>query len=67
MPVGRMKATSLRERLLVATLPAEERENGRRFLAALSLVEEKLRRVEDELLGRTRSHVSTIGQIGSPV
>lgn len=59
-----MSQTSLKDRLLVATLPEEERENGRRLLAALSLIEAKLREVERELERRTRSHVPTISQIG---
>jgi octaprenyl-diphosphate synthase len=59
-----MSQPSLRDRLLVSTLAPAERENGRRFLSALSLVEGKLRRVEDELLTRTRSPIPTIGEIG---
>lgn len=59
-----MTETSLRERLLVATLPAEERENGRRLLQALACVEDKLKLVERELETRTRSNTPTIGLIG---
>src|SRR5512135_3862214 len=59
-----MSQPSLRDRLLVSTLPPAERENGRRFLSALALVETKLRRVEEELLSRTRSPIGTIAEIG---
>jgi len=59
-----MSQTSLKDRLLVSALPADERENGRRFLSALSLIEDKLRSVEDLLRTRTRSDVGTIAQIG---
>jgi octaprenyl-diphosphate synthase len=59
-----MSQTSLKDRLLISTLPPAERENGRRFLSALSLVEAKLALVEKELLERTRSPIPTIGQIG---
>lgn len=59
-----MSQTSLRERLLVATLPAEERENGKRLLRALSLIEGKLRLVEEEMERRTRSKIPTIALIG---
>jgi octaprenyl-diphosphate synthase len=59
-----MHQTSLKDRLLVSTMPAHERENGRRFLSALALVETKLRRVETELLSRTRSPIDTIAEIG---
>lgn len=59
-----MNQPSLKDRLLVSTLPPHERENGRRFLSALSLVEAKLRSVETELLERTRSPIGTIAQIG---
>jgi octaprenyl-diphosphate synthase len=60
----RMSQPSLRDRLLVSTLPQGERENGRRFLSALALVETKLRRVEEQLLSRTRSPIGTIAEIG---
>jgi octaprenyl-diphosphate synthase len=59
-----MNQPSLKDRLLVSTLPQEERENGRRFLSALALVETKLRLVEEELLSRTRSPIGTIAEIG---
>ena len=59
-----MEPTSLKDRLLVSALPAEERENGRRLLHALGLVEAKLKRVEDELRHRTASPVPTISLIG---
>jgi octaprenyl-diphosphate synthase len=59
-----MSQTSLKDRLLVATLPAEERENGRRLLLALAPIEAKLKRVEAELLARTRSPIPTISMIG---
>src|ERR1700682_1072185 len=59
-----MTQTSLKDRLLVATLPAEERENGRRLLLALAPIEAKLKRVETELLDRTRSPIPTISMIG---
>ncbi|HKC25732.1 MAG TPA: polyprenyl synthetase family protein [Thermoanaerobaculia bacterium] len=59
-----MSQPSLRDRLLVSTLPHGERENGRRFLSALALVETKLRSVEEQLLSRTRSPIGTIAEIG---
>ena len=59
-----MVETSLKDRLLLSTLPAEERENGRRFLTALSLVEGKLKQVEEELAARSRSPIPTVGEIG---
>ena len=59
-----MHQPSLKDRLLVSALPPREAENGRRFLAALRLVEEKLQRVEAELVERTRSSIPTIAQIG---
>ena len=59
-----MSQTSLKDRLLVATLPAEERENGRRLLTALSPIEGKLRDVETALVERTRSGIPTISLIG---
>ena len=59
-----MSQTSLKDRLLVATLPAEERENGRRLLTALAPIEAKLRDVEDVLIERTRSGIPTIALIG---
>jgi len=59
-----MAQPSLRDRLLVSALPPRERENGRRFLSALSLVEGKLKRVEAELMTRTRSPIGTIAEIG---
>ncbi|HYN40255.1 MAG TPA: polyprenyl synthetase family protein, partial [Thermoanaerobaculia bacterium] len=59
-----MNSTSLTDRLLLANLPVEERANGQRLVRALSLVEEKLRGVEDELERRTRSDVPTISLIG---
>src|SRR5436305_1484116 len=59
-----MHQQSLKDRLLVSTLPPAERENGRRFLSALSLVEMKLKKVETELLSRTRSPIDTIAEIG---
>lgn len=59
-----MSETSLRDRLLTSTLPAEERENGRRLLAALSSIEFKLKQVEAELERRTQSTVPTIALIG---
>lgn len=60
----RMSQTSLKDRLLVATLPAEERENGRRLLRALAPIEAKLRDVETVLIERTRSGIPTIALIG---
>ena len=59
-----MNQTSLKDRLLLSTLPNEERESGRRLLAALGLVEGKLKQVEAELELRTRSAVPTIALIG---
>lgn len=59
-----MNSTSLTDRLLLANLPDEERANGQRLVRALSLVEGKLRGVEDELVQRTRSEVPTISLIG---
>ncbi|MEO6324527.1 MAG: polyprenyl synthetase family protein [Thermoanaerobaculia bacterium] len=59
-----MSETSLRDRLLTATLPALERENGRRLLAALSSIEFKLKQVESELERRTQSPIPTISLIG---
>ncbi len=59
-----MSQTSLKDRLLVATLPAEERENGRRLLSALAPIEAKLRDVEALLVERTRSGIPTISLIG---
>jgi octaprenyl-diphosphate synthase len=59
-----MHQTSLKDRLLVSALPARERENGRRFLSALALVEGKLALLEDELAERTRSPIGTIAEIG---
>ncbi len=59
-----MNSTSLTDRLLLANLPVEERANGQRLVRALSLVEGKLRDVEDELERRTRSEVPTISLIG---
>ncbi len=60
----RMSQTSLKDRLLVATLPAEERENGRRLLRALAPIEAKLKEVEAVLVERTRSGIPTISLIG---
>jgi octaprenyl-diphosphate synthase len=59
-----MSQTSLKDRLLVATLPAEERENGRRLLTALGPIEAKLEDVEAVLVERTRSGIPTIALIG---
>src|SRR5512140_372235 len=59
-----MNQTSLKDRLLLSTLPDEERETGRRLLSALKLVEVKLKLVEVELQGRTRSPIPTISLIG---
>jgi octaprenyl-diphosphate synthase len=59
-----MSQTSLKDRLLVATLPAEERENGRRLLTALGPIEAKLETVEAVLVERTRSGIPTIALIG---
>jgi octaprenyl-diphosphate synthase len=59
-----MSQTSLKDRLLVATLPAGERENGRRLLAALGPIESKLKDVETVLVERTRSGIPTISLIG---
>lgn len=59
-----MNSTSLTDRLLLANLPDEERANGQRLVRALSLVEDKLRAVEEELERRTRSEVPTISLIG---
>jgi len=62
-----MNQTSLKDRLLLKALPAEERESGRRLLAALGLVADKLRQVEEELEARTRSSIPTISLIGDYV
>ena len=59
-----MAETSLKDRLLLTTLPAEERENGRRLLTALALIEGKLKQVEEELAVRSRSPIPTVGEIG---
>jgi octaprenyl-diphosphate synthase len=59
-----MSQTSLKDRLLVATLPAGERENGRRLLTALGPIEAKLKSVETVLAERTRSGIPTISLIG---
>ena len=59
-----MSQTSLKDRLLVATLPAGERENGRRLLTALGPIEAKLKAVETVLVERTRSGIPTISLIG---
>ena len=59
-----MSQTSLKDRLLVATLPADERENGRRLLSALAPIESKLKLVEARLQERTRSGIPTISLIG---
>ncbi len=59
-----MKPSTLRDRLLTATLPAEERENGRRLLMALEPIRGKLEQVEKELALRTRSPIPTISLIG---
>ncbi|MEO8056662.1 MAG: polyprenyl synthetase family protein [Acidobacteriota bacterium] len=59
-----MSQTSLKDRLLVATLPAEERETGRRLLRALAPIEAKLKEVETVLIDRTRSGIPTIALIG---
>src|SRR5450759_2628498 len=59
-----MSQTSLKDRLLVATLPAEERENGKRLLSALAPIEGKLKLVETLLQERTRSGIPTISLIG---
>jgi octaprenyl-diphosphate synthase len=59
-----MSQIPLKDRLLAATLPAEERENGRRLLRALGPIEAKLREVEDLLVERTRSGIPTISLIG---
>ena len=59
-----MSQTSLKDRLLIATLPADERENGRRLLSALAPIENKLKLVEDLLQERTRSGIPTISLIG---
>ena len=64
MRPARMSQTSLKDRLLVATLPAEERENGRRLLRALAPIEAKLKEVETVLSDRTRSGIPTIALIG---
>jgi octaprenyl-diphosphate synthase len=58
-----MSETSLRDRLLLATLREEEKENGRRLLQALSLIEGKLKDVEKVLEERARSTVPTISVI----
>ncbi|HTS03094.1 MAG TPA: polyprenyl synthetase family protein [Thermoanaerobaculia bacterium] len=59
-----MSQTSLKDRLLIAALPAGEKENGRRLLAALGPIESKLRDVETVLIERTRSGIPTIALIG---
>jgi octaprenyl-diphosphate synthase len=59
-----MKPSTLRERLLTATLPGEERENGRRLLRALEPIRTKLEQVEAELVLRTKSPIPTISLIG---
>ncbi len=59
-----MKPSTLKERLLTATLPAEERENGRRLLRALEPIRSKLEQVEAELEQRTKSPIPTISLIG---
>ena len=59
-----MNQTSLKDRLLLSTLPEEERESGRQLLSALGLVEGKLKLVEKELEIRTRSSIPTIALIG---
>jgi octaprenyl-diphosphate synthase len=59
-----MNSTSIKDRLLLSNLPEEERANGHRLVGALSLIEGKLRQVEEELERRTRSDVSTISLIG---
>jgi octaprenyl-diphosphate synthase len=64
MHPAEMSQTPLKDRLLVATLPAEERENGRRLLSALAPIEGKLKLVETRLQERTRSGIPTISLIG---
>ncbi len=64
IPADGMNQTSLRERLLLSTLPEEERESGRRLLSALALIEDKLRLVEADLERGMRSTVPTISLIG---
>ena len=59
-----MNSTSIKDRLLLSNLPDEERANGQRLVGALSLIEGKLREVEEELERRTRSDVATISLIG---
>ena len=59
-----MNKTSLRERLLLSTLPEEEKESGQRLLAALALVEPKLKAVEQQLVRHSRSEVPTVSLIG---
>jgi octaprenyl-diphosphate synthase len=59
-----MKPSTLKERLLTATLPADERENGRKLLRALEPIRSKLEQVEVELERRTRSPIPTIALIG---
>jgi octaprenyl-diphosphate synthase len=59
-----MSQPSLKDRLFLTALPAGERENGRRLVAALSVIEHKLKQVELELRARTESPIPTIGQIG---
>ena len=61
-----MSQTSLKDRLLVATLPADERENGQRLLSALAPIESKLKLVEARLQERTRSGIPTIWLTGTP-
>jgi octaprenyl-diphosphate synthase len=64
MAAAPMKPSTLRERLLTATLPAEERENGRRLVRALEPIRGKLEQVEAELQRRTKSPIPTISLIG---
>jgi octaprenyl-diphosphate synthase len=59
-----MKPSTLRERLLTASLPEDERENGRRLLRALEPIRSKLEQVEAELVQRTKSPIPTISLIG---
>ncbi|MCG3191162.1 MAG: Octaprenyl diphosphate synthase [Thermoanaerobaculia bacterium] len=58
-----MSETSLRDRLLLSTLKDDEKENGRRLLRALSLIEGKLKDVEKVLEERAHSAVPTISLI----
>lgn len=62
-----MNPVSLRDRLLVSTLPPDERENGRRLLSALATIQVKLEEVESELEKRTKSEIPTIALIGDYV